>query len=320
MVEALRDTMSRAVQDPRWMGDPTPSILLIADPASDADGRAAVTASGARLLGQVAWTGAVERLHQQGLVRVVLAETHGAADDLLETVLSLLGVLASRGDIRLIVALAPSQIDLVVASLGVAPVDLLCAPSVFERVGCLCVALSPSLARLQDVGGTSEAARLVRLNQEIARIAETLTRLTRDDPADVRAGVSEPGLAYRAGASSGRSEIRVREVRDAIRARRLRDQVFGTGLFEDPAWDMLLDLFAAELERAQVSVSSLCIAAGVAPTTALRWITRMTDAGLFERRPDPFDRRRAFIALSSRASAGMRSYVDTVRQAGAAIA
>ena len=112
----------------------------------------------------------------------------------------------------------------------------------------------------------------------------------------------------------------MREVRDAIRARRLRDQVFGTGLFEDPAWDMLLDLFAAELERAQVSVSSLCIAAGGAPTTALRWITRMTDAGLFERRPDPFDRRRAFIALSSRASAGMRSYVDTVRQAGAAIA
>ena len=59
---------------------------------------------------------------------------------------------------------------------------------------------------------------------------------------------------------------------------------------------MLLDLYAAELEGAQVSVSSLCIAAAVAPTTALRWIGRMTEAGLFVRQPDPFDRRRAFLA------------------------
>ena len=43
---------------------------------------------------------------------------------------------------------------------------------------------------------------------------------------------------------------------------------------------VLLDLFAAELEGNRVSVSSLCIAAGVAPTTALRWIARMTDMGL----------------------------------------
>ena len=83
---------------------------------------------------------------------------------------------------------------------------------------------------------------------------------------------------------------------------------------------MLLDLFAAELERAQVSVSSLCIAAAVAPTTALRWIARMTEAGLFERRPDPFDRRRAFMGLSRRASLGMRHYFTALRQAGMAIA
>ncbi|MGJ3628472.1 hypothetical protein AB5I41_18845 [Sphingomonas sp. MMS24-JH45] len=54
---------------------------------------------------------------------------------------------------------------------------------------------------------------------------------------------------------------------------------------------MLLDLFAAELERARVSVSSLCIAAAVAPTTALRWIGRMAseNAGARprSRRPSP---------------------------------
>ncbi|WP_161989106.1 hypothetical protein [Sphingomonas glacialis] len=46
----------------------------------------------------------------------------------------------------------------------------------------------------------------------------------------------------------------------------------------------------------------------------------MTEAGLFERRPDPFDRRRAFMGLSRRASLGMRHYFAALRQAGMAIA
>ena len=110
------------------------------------------------------------------------------------------------------------------------------------------------------------------------------------------------------------------EVRRTIRARRLRDQFLGVGLFEDPAWDMMLDLFAAELEGVQVSVSSLCIAAAVAPTTALRWIGKLSEAGLLVRNPDPFDRRRAYMALSPRASEGMRGYLAAVRRAGLAIA
>ena len=99
----------------------------------------------------------------------------------------------------------------------------------------------------------------------------------------------------------------------------MRDQFFGVGLFEDPAWDMLLDLFAADLEGARVSVSSLCIAAAVAPTTALRWIAKMVDAGLFAREPDPFDRRRAFMALTGRARDGMRGYFVAMARAGLAI-
>jgi DNA-binding MarR family transcriptional regulator len=78
---------------------------------------------------------------------------------------------------------------------------------------------------------------------------------------------------------------------------------------------MLLDLYAAKLENSEVSVSSLCIAAAVAPTTALRWIGRLTDAGFLERRADPFDRRRAYLELSEQAAEGMRRYVAAVRAA-----
>src|SRR5690606_19028413 len=101
-----------------------------------------------------------------------------------------------------------------------------------------------------------------------------------------------------------------RLVRRIIRQRRLRAKYFGAEFFADPAWDMLLDLTAARAEHARVSVSSLCIASGVPPTTALRWIGQMTEAGLFERQEDETDRRRAFITLSDRAADAMARYFE----------
>jgi len=124
-------------------------------------------------------------------------------------------------------------------------------------------------------------------------------------------GEANPGGRATVAASQ---PVTAHEVREVIRARRLRTQFFRRGLFEDPAWDMLLDLFAAELECTQVSVSSLCIAASVAPTTALRWIAKLSAAGLFERHADPFDKRRAFIALSPGARACMQGYFAAMKQ------
>jgi anthranilate/para-aminobenzoate synthase component I len=115
-------------------------------------------------------------------------------------------------------------------------------------------------------------------------------------------------------------QVAAADVRKAIRARRLRSRPFPDVLFEDPAWDMLLDLYAAHLERAQVSVSSLCIASAVPPSTALRWISKMTEDGLFVREPDPFDRRRAFMALSEAVLDRMNRYFATLAQNGLTIA
>jgi len=104
------------------------------------------------------------------------------------------------------------------------------------------------------------------------------------------------------------------QVRNLIKARRLRDQYFEAELFADPAWDMLLDLMAAKLEGARVSVSSLCIAASVPPTTALRWIKTMTEEKIFERKADNNDGRRIFIQLSDEAAAGMIGFFSMVRR------
>jgi DNA-binding transcriptional ArsR family regulator len=99
-----------------------------------------------------------------------------------------------------------------------------------------------------------------------------------------------------------------RLIRRILRQRQQRAHFFGGDLFADPAWEMLLDLAAARAEDKRVSVTSLCIASGVPPTTALRWITMLTEAGLVERTEDDVDRRRAFIALSPRGADVMARY------------
>jgi len=103
---------------------------------------------------------------------------------------------------------------------------------------------------------------------------------------------------------------RVQLARDQIRGRRYRDQLFSPDYFADPAWDMMLDLYAAHYEGQLVSVSSLCIAASVPSTTALRWIRTMSDAGFLERSRDDTDGRRVFIHLSEDALRKLDQYFD----------
>lgn len=98
-------------------------------------------------------------------------------------------------------------------------------------------------------------------------------------------------------------------VRTIIQARRLRERYLPGKLFADPAWDILLDLTAARLEKRQVCVTSLCIAASVPPTTALRWIALLSDRGLVTRMPDAKDGRRTVVELTDEAADAMIAFL-----------
>ena len=186
-----------------------------------------------------------------------------------------------------------------------------CAATIAAAVAgrdCRTVVLLDAVA-IDAVAGPMLAARVVQPGA--ARLAEVLSQLAANPPGGVRDRT--PG--YR-GEPTAEPDPDPRAIRATIRARRLRDQHFASELFADPAWDMLLDLYAARLEGRRVSVSSLCIAASVPPTTALRWIGTMHDAELFGREPDPTDRRRAHITLTDRAAAAMRGYFGAAGRAG----
>lgn len=149
---------------------------------------------------------------------------------------------------------------------------------------------TPALAGVADRSDQS-AARLGALSAEADRVAAALARLIvptdASDPPPIDAGV----------------------IRGLVRARRARERYFPADIFADPAWDMLLDLTAARAEGQPVSVSSLCVAACVPPTTALRWIRTLCDSGLFDRASDPHDARRAFIALAEPTARAMARYL-----------
>lgn len=123
---------------------------------------------------------------------------------------------------------------------------------------------------------------------------------------------AERGAGGMAGHHSG--EDRARFVREHIRQRRARSDLFPADFFADPVWDMLLDLYAAHYEAQPVSVSSLCIAAAVPATTALRWIKTLTANGWFIRTRDESDGRRVYVHLSQDVLLKLDIYFDALQR------
>lgn len=98
-------------------------------------------------------------------------------------------------------------------------------------------------------------------------------------------------------------------VRNHIRLRRLREKLLPAELFSDPAWDILLDLYASGLEGKPVSVMSACIASITPSTTALRWLNRLIECNLVERCDDPADARRIHVHLTAVGRQAVKSWV-----------
>lgn len=290
-----------------------PSVLVASDSAS---GRMAVEDAlsrlDTRLLAIVPLAEAEERLARTVSVSVVVVQAdEGAPEDVLCNLVARLDAMAAEGASRAIVIVPPRMIDAVYARITHRDVDVLSEPDCADIVTALAMACAPRPLRLNDVSGVSDGNRLVQISEEIGRIARTLATLAENAPRQQRLEPADfalppPMTADVASAAGAR-------VRALIRARRTRDQFFRSELFADPAWDMLLDLMAARLEHKRVSVSSLCIAAAVPATTALRWIKSMTDEGMFVRRADNNDGRRIFIELSDRAAGAMSAYLDWLK-------
>ncbi|WP_374441030.1 response regulator [Stella sp.] len=125
-----------------------------------------------------------------------------------------------------------------------------------------------------------------------------------------------PAPAPAGGAPAENSPDRLADMKarvvQVIQSRQARDRHFPQHLFADPAWDMLLDLTLAKLSSKEISVSSVCLAAGVPQSTALRRLQDLEQSGLVRRRRDRDDRRRIFVELTEDAMQRILRYLSVI--------
>lgn len=98
------------------------------------------------------------------------------------------------------------------------------------------------------------------------------------------------------------------QIESLLQARRGRSEVFGDGLFSDPAWDILLELFAAQLAQRRVELSDL---AAIAPASTLaRWVAVLQERELVVCELDELCPDRFWISLSRGCAAKMSAFLS----------
>jgi DNA-binding MarR family transcriptional regulator len=84
-------------------------------------------------------------------------------------------------------------------------------------------------------------------------------------------------------------------------------------MFSEPAWEMLLNLYAAE-GAGRLTVSGLALQSGSSKATALRWIDYLEHERLIEREAHPTDQRVAFVKLTEEGKEALGGYLSDVTE------
>jgi len=204
---------------------------------------------------------------------------------------------SSRGEgwPRFILTTADPTVELAIEALRASAVDLLIKPFAMA-------ALDAPLALIRDM--RAKTARAESVDDKLSTLTgeiRLLGSLLQNQAGHAAAAVDVP--------ASMRTHPDAALLRKLIRAESTRAMAIGGKALGDPAWNILLDLILASLEDRKVAVSSACIVAGVATTTALRLITRMVDDGVLMRVPDESDGRRHFLAIEPTVERALKSYI-----------
>jgi DNA-binding transcriptional ArsR family regulator len=300
-MDRSRTDFVAAGEDIYRVRDMRAGLLILADDIFLDDVAGIAQAAQFRLLDIVALDQAMLRLDMQvGCDVILLFCTHPSV--MLERLLVQVETLAVQNDMAVILVAGLDTVDLAFACMRSERTQLLCTPDHADLAAALLTAGGTTPQRtLHEVNQESEGVRLQQLSEEVSRLARTLEALTARPRHAMPSFALGPRISDRASDYIGMPAVEpmgeqqapakeatpgAAQVRDMLRARRLREDFLPADLFADPAWDM------------RVSVSSLCIASAVPPTTALRWIRTLTDKGIVHRQADPHDGRRVFIALT----------------------
>lgn len=106
-----------------------------------------------------------------------------------------------------------------------------------------------------------------------------------------------------------RRDAKLRKVSDLLAWRSLRAEVLGCNLLNDPAWDLLLHVYAAELANRPVTLLELASALRINASSVHRWARALEEEGLVElgQSPDPAS---GSLRLTDRGIGGMHALFE----------
>ena len=93
--------------------------------------------------------------------------------------------------------------------------------------------------------------------------------------------------------------------RSIVRKRARVERYMNPGLFGDPAFDILLDLYASEVEGNVVYVTSSADVTRLPLSTVMRYIVLLEREGLIDRTTDVADKRLVVVAFTNKGRAAM---------------
>ena len=111
------------------------------------------------------------------------------------------------------------------------------------------------------------------------------------------------------------SETTEDHILSILALRRARTEIFGTTLFAEPAWDALLELYAASLGARRMSVADIAIAIHVPESTAARWVAALVDHGLVEFHAGTEEFGASRLGLTEKGASQIKQLADRWRSA-----
>ena len=103
---------------------------------------------------------------------------------------------------------------------------------------------------------------------------------------------------------------REKQILEIIQARAARTAFLNVDIFHDPAWEILLALYAANLGCRSITIGSLSLVSRVPASTAIRYLKCLGKEGLLLQEGEDQNDELASVQLSKKGVAAMESYFD----------
>ncbi len=272
----------------------------------------AIEDSGLRIVSAANGGDALARLRAGSLPSIVITDIRMPGMSGLEFVERLLADYDADRQCALIFISGHADTDTVIEALRFDAVDFIRKPIDSDKLrAAVNKARERILTHRAEVRKQSAIVSDLRAFKEQAdKVSELLAEFPRSLPLGDEKTGRPTGATGAAGGSA--SEIWRTMLGKLQHLRQAQHALGDEHLSENASLDMLLDLMSAELADEYVTVTSLCAAAGVSQTTALRRLEDLEEAELLVRKPDSEDRRRIFVELTNGGRKRVVAYLSSI--------